>query len=304
MEQICEIIVDIAHANVDRLYSYLVPDGMPVAPGSHVLVPFGSGNRQREGFVIRVLDFAESAVQSGQPENAPVLKRILRVIEPYPILTAEQIELAFWIQKSYYCLLVDALRLMIPAQLRGGRVKEKIERTLRLANPEAAQSQLQALLDKSGKPRAPKQYEVLETLINCGLEMSVNDVLAFVPDAQGAIHALIKKGYLVEGGHVTFRRPNISALAEDKHVTLNAAQQSAVEAITAAMEQRAGTLLLHGVTGSGKTEVYMHAIDRWPAGDYARTGNIAHPPDRRPVSGTVPGRNRRSSQPSFGRRAV
>ena len=46
MERICEVIVDIAHANVDRLYSYLVPDGMLVSVGSHVLVPFGSGNRQ------------------------------------------------------------------------------------------------------------------------------------------------------------------------------------------------------------------------------------------------------------------
>ena len=47
MERICEVIVDIAHANVDRLYSYLVPEGMLVAIGSHVLVPFGNGNRQR-----------------------------------------------------------------------------------------------------------------------------------------------------------------------------------------------------------------------------------------------------------------
>jgi primosomal protein N' len=50
------------------------------------------------------------------------LKPLLRVIEPYPILTPEQIELAYWMQKSYFCLLVDALRLMIPAQMRGSKV--------------------------------------------------------------------------------------------------------------------------------------------------------------------------------------
>ena len=73
--------------------------------------------------------------------------------------------------------------------------------------------------------------------------MSVSDVLAFVPDAQGAIRALVQKGYLVEGGHVTFRRPNMGNVAEDKQVTLNDAQVRAVEAIALAMEQRGGTLL-------------------------------------------------------------
>ena len=262
MEQTCEVIVDIAHANVDRLYSYLIPSGMQVFVGSHVLVPFGSGNRQREGFVIRVFDDADKSALDESQSAPAILKPLLRVIEPYPILTPEQIDLGYWMQKNYFCLLVDALRLMIPAQMRGGRIKEKIERTLRLAQPEAIDQQLQSLLDKSGKPRAPKQYEVLETLKSCALEMSMYDVLAFVPDAQGAISALIKRGFVVEGGHVTFRRPNISALSPDKQVTLNADQLRAVDAITKAMDAKGGTLLLHGVTGSGKTEVYMHAIER------------------------------------------
>jgi len=150
MERICEVIVDIAHANVDRLYSYLVPDGMLVSVGSHVLVPFGSGNRQREGFVIRVMEGLNSESQEdGKP--AVVLKPLLRVIEPYPILTPEQIEVAYWMQKSYFCLLVDALRLMIPAQMRGSKVKEKIERTIQLSKPDEVDSQLLSLLDKSGK---------------------------------------------------------------------------------------------------------------------------------------------------------
>ena len=194
MEPICEVIVDIAHANVDRVYSYLVPDDLAVQAGSHVLVPFGSGNRQREGFVLRVLDSQELSESPAEAPQPIALKHVLRVIEPYPILTPEQIELAFWMQKNYFCLLVDALRLMIPAQMRGGKIKEKIERTLRLASPETAAEQLQSLLDKNGKPRAPKQYEVFETLLRCNVEMSVSDVLAFVPDAQGAIKALVQKG--------------------------------------------------------------------------------------------------------------
>jgi primosomal protein N' (replication factor Y) len=259
MEQYCEVIVDIAHANVDRLFTYLVPEGLTLSAGSHVLVPFGSGNRQREGFVLNVF--------SPDDEKAELLpdvvyKNVLRVLEPYPILTQEQIALAKWMQKGYHCLLVDALRLMIPSQLRGGRIKEKIERTVRLSDPERAEEMLRSLLNKSGKPRAPKQYEVLDLLKKTGLEMSVSDVVAFIPNAQAAIGALVRRGYLVEGGLVTFRRPDIGSCALDKQVTLSSEQERAVEAIESAMEHGGGTLLLHGVTGSGKTEVYMHAIER------------------------------------------
>lgn len=262
MQQACEVIVDIAHANVDRLFTYLLPEGLTLPAGSHVLVPFGSGNKPREGFAIRVFEYdASNAVQSAE-QPVVTLKTILRTLEPYPILTQEQIELAYWMQKSYHCLLVDALRLMIPAQMRGGKIREKIERTVQLRDIDQAEEMLASLLDKSGKPRSPKQYEVLELLAKAKTEFSVSDIAAYIPGASSAISALIKRGYLVEGGHVTFRRPDLSSLSPDKHVTLSLSQQQAVEAIASAQTAKEGTLLLHGVTGSGKTEVYMHAIER------------------------------------------
>lgn len=262
MQQACEVIVDIAHANVDRLFTYLLPEGLTLPAGSHVLVPFGSGNKPREGFAIRVFEYEAANAESTPEQTAVTLKTILRALEPYPILTQEQIELAYWMQKSYHCLLVDALRLMIPSQMRGGKVKEKFERTVQLRASDQAEAMLASLLDKSGKPRSPKQYEVLELLAKAKSEFSVSDIAAYIPGATGAISALIKRGYLVEGGHVTFRRPDLTALSPDKHVLLSPSQQQAVEAIANAQAAREGTLLLHGVTGSGKTEVYMHAIER------------------------------------------
>ena len=260
--QLCEVIVDIAHANVDKLFTYVVPDDVRVQPGSHVLVPFGSGNRAREGFAIRVFEEGDAAANPAAETGAVTLKNVLRVLEPYPILTSEQIDLAYWMQKSYHCLLVDALRLMIPAQMRGGRVKEKIERTIQLSAPDRADEMLASLLDKNGKSRAPRQTEVLELLANARIEFSIADVTSYIPGSAGAISALIKRGFLVEGGHVTFRRPDLGAISPDKHVTLSDAQERAVEAVAEAMRSGEGTLLLHGVTGSGKTEVYMHAIER------------------------------------------
>ena len=104
-----KIIVDIANSNVDRLFTYSIPNELDVRPGHRVLVPFGRGNKPTEGFVIEVCPEYET--------DFPV-KPLIRTMEPYTCLLEDQLELAKWIQKAYHCTLCDALRLMIPAQLR------------------------------------------------------------------------------------------------------------------------------------------------------------------------------------------
>ena len=101
------VIVDIAHSNVDRLFTYEIPEGLEVLPGHRVTVPFGAGNKPLEGFVLEVSDSFEG--------EGVKLKSVSRTLEPYVALTREQIRLAYWIAEWYHCLLVDALRLMIPA---------------------------------------------------------------------------------------------------------------------------------------------------------------------------------------------
>lgn len=248
-----KVMVDVAHSNVDRLFSYEVPNDLAVTAGQRVLIPFGGNNRSIEGFV---LELSENA-----PENIGTIKRIVRAMEPYPALTAEQIELAKWISKSYHCLLVEALRLMIPAQLRGGRVKEKTERIVRINADIDPHQALDSLKNSSGVSRAPKQSEVLELLCRMNTAVSVADINAFIPNATAAVNALIKKGILTDDDYVVYRDPFASVnIAPSKPLELTADQRSALEAINKSIDGRAGTSLLFGVTGSGKTEVYMQAI--------------------------------------------
>ena len=248
------VLIDIAHTEIDRLFTYRIPEGMEAAPGMHVLAPFGRGNAPKEGFVIEVTDAAD---------GPGPFKALLRVLEPYPVLLGEQIELARWMQRSYNCLLVDALRLMIPAQMRGGRVHEKVTRTVALAPGLDVPAALKSLCAADGRPRAPKQYEVLSRLAGSGVEMAMSDLAVLVPGAAAAVAALARRGYVVEAGRVTFRRPPDAAVEPPAPPpALTGAQSRAVAAVAEAMEGDGCTFLLHGVTGSGKTEVYLRCIEQ------------------------------------------
>lgn len=245
-----QVIVDIANSGVDRLFTYRAEDNIIL--GQRVLVPFGSGNKPIEGYVLGISESYEGNI---------ALKSIIRPLEPYSVLTHEQIRLAYWIKQSYNCLLVDALRLMIPAQLRRGRVKEKRVRTVKLADGVDPQLIRAGMLKKDGSPKSPKQKEVFDLLSESNAEMSTADICAFIPGASSAIKALIDKGYITEAGRETYRDPYAGRIPpRTMPLTLSAAQADVLEKISAAMDRREGTMLLHGVTGSGKTEVYIQAI--------------------------------------------
>lgn len=246
-----KLIIDIANSNVDRLFTYRIPEELDVREGHRVLVPFGRGNKPKEAFVIETCE---------EYDTGFAVKPIIRTMEPYTALLPDQLELAKWIARAYHCTLCDALRLMLPAQLRGSGIKEKTVRTLCIAEGLDVISAEASMLKKDGSPRAPRQYEVFTLLKTCGAPMSASDIEAYVPGASGAVSALIKKGYITEQGFVTFRSPFKGELPRDESPELTPAQSAAVEAISSGKPGE--VFLLHGVTGSGKTEVYLNAISR------------------------------------------
>ncbi len=244
-----KLIVDIANSHIDRLFTYRIPEGISVAVGQRVLVPFGRGNRPTEGFVIEVCKDNDTDYE---------IKDIIRPCEPYTVLFDEQIALAKWIKRAYHCTLCDALRLMIPAQLRGAGVKEKTVRTVMVADGLDVVAARQSLLKKDGTPRSETQLEVFELLAKMNSEVEISDLYAFVPNSGAALRVLVKKGYLAEGGRVTFRSPFLNTVERDSPPCLTDSQRAAVEAINNG--DAGDCFLLHGVTGSGKTEVYLNAI--------------------------------------------
>ena len=236
------VIVDLSAEAVDRLFTYAVPGGMALEPGQQVEVPFGP--RRLEGFVVSLTDKCQLP-----PEK---VKNVIRVVRDYPSILPELMELAEWMHVRYLCNLVDALRLMIPAEMRGGRIGE---RTKRYAHLVLSGDALEAFCLTLG--RAPKQLMLVNRLRSGDLET------ANLPEGPSALKALVEKGAVeIRTGEVRRTPQALRNVVKTVDPELMPGQKRAVDTLVKALEGNGGRFLLHGVTGSGKTEVYIRIIRR------------------------------------------
>lgn len=232
---VASVIVDISTSEIDRMFEYLVPSGMQVRKGDRVLVPFG--NKTIEGFCIDLKD---------SPDTSRELKEIIDRLDPYSAITEEQLELAKFMRARYYIRHVDCLRLFIPSKLRGGRVRELKRQYVCLAQDRPYEQ----LLEEAA---TPARRAVVERLKEGGefLSRLTSEVSA------SCVNTLIKHGILIKTDREIMRSPLGYEPQKSALPSLRPAQQAALETILS-MQRRVA--LLYGVTGSGKTEVYMRCI--------------------------------------------
>ena len=232
---VASVIVDISTSEIDRIFEYLVPSGMQVRKGDRVLVPFG--NKTIEGFCIDLKD---------SPDTSRELKEIKDRLDPYSAITEEQLELAKFMRARYYIRHVDCLRLFIPSKLRGGRVRELKRQYVCLAQDRPYEQ----LLEEAA---TPARRAIVERLKEGGefLSRLTSEVSA------SCVNTLIKHGILIKTDREIMRSPLGYEPQKSALPSLRPAQQAALETILS-MQRRVA--LLYGVTGSGKTEVYMRCI--------------------------------------------
>ncbi|HED24853.1 MAG TPA: primosomal protein N', partial [Firmicutes bacterium] len=240
MNRYAEILIDMISNAVDRPFHYRIPPEMlnNVIPGVKVTVPFG--RRRCLGYVLRVLDHTSV-------EN---LRDITAVNDPEPLLTAEQLALVHWLTMHCYCRKIDALHALLPASLRRGGNPLKIEML-----------ELTAQARETDLNRAPAQQKAVRLLEEKG--PLHRRELARLGISAAVIRSLEEKNLLRKSLVLSVPQRKTSEINSTVPRVLGEAQAECFNHICRAIEEPfPQRILLHGITASGKTEIYLQSIAR------------------------------------------
>lgn len=248
---IAEVIINSIVKNLNRIFDYNIPSNLEdkVKIGSRVLVPFGNGKKLEDAFVINIKDNSEYKI-----------KDILKFEEQ--VFTKENINLAKWMSKRYFCNISDCLKLMLPpgtsTKIAENRAKEKTANFIYLKK-----SIEEIELDIENKIlKSEKQIKILKFL-ESNSEVIFQDLEIFVDATRAVVKTLEKNGYIEIIAKEIKRNPFINKnIEKDEKRKLTDEQQNVVTKIDNSINNNEyKQFLIHGVTGSRKNRS-IYAINR------------------------------------------
>ena len=242
------IIVDISHEKLDKPFQYRIPEDMrgKLLPGMVVEIPFGRGDRLIKGYVIGTTKQAQI-----DPER---IKCIHSVSTDGIGVESRLIALAAWMRDYYGATMIQALKTVIPVRKKE-KPKEKKQVLLAVSEEEARER-----LTFFEKKHQTARYRLLKALLEEGcLPWELVTAKLNIPPA--VIRSVEKMGLLKIQVDTVYRNPVHVKAARQQAVILNREQQGVVDGIREEWEnENARPCLIHGVTGCGKTEIYMELI--------------------------------------------
>lgn len=249
MSSYADIIVDITHEKLDRTFQYRIPEALEdkIFPGSQVKIPFGNGNRLVTGYVLSV---------SGEAKfEESRMKEIRELSEDAVTVEARLITLAAWMKHTYGSTMIQALKTVLPVKSKS-KVREK-RRIVLMQTPDAARETLEELRRKKYKAKARLVERLLEEqsldYTEAAKELKVTAATVKSLEEQGVIKVMQNTRSQSAGSGT--KEPGVQFRLSDS-------QEKAAEGIFREWKEKDRPCLLQGVTGSGKTMVYMKLIEK------------------------------------------
>ena len=246
MAKYAGIIVDISLEKLDRVFDYKIPAYLEdaVYPGVQVMIPFGAGNRQIKGFVLQTGDTCAY--------EADRVKEIQSVCQGATSVEGQLIGLAAWMKERYGCTMNQAMKTVLPVK---HKVKEQTKVWISLlADKETVEKYAEH------NKRCKARIRVLQTLLLKGT-LEKEELFKEAAVSAAAMKELQEEGLILLQSETIYRLPRI-AKEDSKKILLNEHQQKVLDVFRKDYESGIRKdYLLHGVTGSGKTEIYMGMLE-------------------------------------------
>ena len=310
-----KVAVEAAVFTFDKEFDYIIPPELEASAkkGCRVTVPFGNSNKKCLGIIFNVTDFSEGKR----------LKKISEVLDEYPLLSDEMLELAVWIKDRTFCTLYEAAKAMLPSginhhmvvsyavnadaadsviALLDGAEKEVYEylkskgvfvkadsifkalamkndisvteglvkKGILISSRDAVRNigdltvRMMRLLPESAEVKLTKKQQQIVNLLNDIGTASVKEICYFTGLTPAVANALVKNGIAEYYEQEIITLPDfVNKKGSRDHINLTDEQKAAYDKLAAlAMQDKPAASLLYGVTGSGKTSVYMSVIDK------------------------------------------